>query len=162
VDIKSIKMEEADLNQAVGHAISQWSKLEFILANLFSEAIGLDLKLSVKLLSLSRNFDFLIRATDVAVKNKSGINIKEWDNLRKYIKDLSEKRNLLSHTSVIVQGSEDSTARRFIPKVGPKIKDMLLGEMESESLSKDDIINFTNSINDALERTKILLKSLRS
>lgn len=161
--------KEAALHRAVGDAITRWARLEWALVETFSNAIGCPNKTGAAIFSNVKTFSLLLDITNSAVQCRLSENqeIKHWNSLVEYIRELSGDRNYMAHTGTVAYapGHPDEVDWAIAEaKIGPSTINYLHGNnrfepmdtLEAEELSRDmqQALEFTMEFSHALANGK--------
>lgn len=136
-----LEKKTATLTEAIGRAISTFSLLESHLCMLFASCLGIRAGLAARLLAPIRSFRASLDVIDVAACHKLeplGC-LDHWTSLRAYLRDLSQDRNYLAHTSLmnhVALGApvpvEPNAAE---PMVGPSVTAFLSGTVKRDPVN---------------------------
>jgi hypothetical protein len=125
---------EADLNGAVGDAVSRWARLDFVLLQIFATALAIPMLTAASLFHHIKAFSLALDLTDSAVQSKlqGASGTTHWKSLVKYVRELSSERNYIAHTTIVAHGPGSPESGpdwlSTFPRIGPSIIGHLIGK----------------------------------
>lgn len=135
-----------ELCASLGFAVARWANLEGQLLLLAGDALGLDdPKDMASIMAPLRSFSALLEFVDACVKIKltSHGQVRHWNSLHEFIRELSGDRNFLAHQGIVAHNAGDANDPGFdwskaTPKVGPSMSAAIQGP-ESWKIAPMDI-----------------------
>jgi hypothetical protein len=129
---------------AIGHAVSNWGKVELQMIRLFAQATGMTPVNAASVLSATNNAqvwaEMLATALEVRLRPEAH---PEWRSIISQIGDTKARRNKLAHSQVMsvgLGGADGPDYDNCEPRVGLSVTQLLTGKGNYEkSLGVDDV-----------------------
>lgn len=156
--------EEKKMAEAVGYAITLWCRVEVHTLLICARALRMEEKSTAKLVTNFRAFSLVLDFTHTAVKNRLDGNpeLKFWNSLIDYLRELSGDRNFIVHAGIIphAPGHPDKVDwAEVTPMIGPPVDANLAGNEKIPPMSIEEVHELCADFQHALDLMVGFLKA---